>query len=394
MNKCDYKLNKLIKYFLLNLYLVIFFDSPFAVASDYFYVVKTKDVFSHVLYGSGYTPIYGNKGYLLQIAQYNQIDIAKLDKIKPGEKINLPENIILHGFKNDFARFKNKDITSKEIIFKNSFQDQLVFNTNVATQEKLNDDSFIVRKVASQSDISQDALPSVEQKSDLYSNNKNFNQYSDFSFYIGTGYSRIDSEILQNGSKAAFLSKPNDVLGFNWQFHLEQDFTLFFGYQKNTIQFSDANRGLVFNDKINQTQIFLGGLFKNIIESINLAVELGNYERIFAPSYQAGTATLENHFISYSKLQVSKNFYNKQKIQIETGLGYSFLGSVESSNYSVDQGYAYSGFLKVNQNLSRYSIFLQSDLGFIFQNTSNSKKNEKFVTTVLGIKMPIGDDSK
>jgi len=376
------KFTKLVKYFIL-------FSACSSAFADgrYFYTVKARDVFSSVLYGSGYTPIYGNqKGYLHDIAIYNNISVQKLDKISPGEKIYIPENLVIYGINNQFLKLKDKEKPSQEVIFRK--QNSIA---HVQTLSEIVAPHFAKPIVNSIANSIAKPKPVVVRKVSSEEEDKDYNQYSELTFKLGSGYSRVDSEISTNGSKAAFLSKPEEIFGVNWKFHLEEDFAIAFNLLKRTVGYSDSNRNSVLNDKINQTQLSTE-LIYSLPKAFNIFAEFGLSDMMFAPSYQTGTATVETRPINYYKAGLSKTFYKNKKINVDLGAAYTYLGSSESTNYSVQAGYGYEAFFKVSQKLSNYSVFIQSNLNQTVQNTSISKQNTKEFTSVLGVTFPFGEN--
>jgi len=352
--------------------LMIVTQQQAVASSTYYYYVKTDDVFSEVLYRSGYTPIYGfQTGFINEIAKFNKIDRIKLDKIYIGQKIYLPELIIKYGLDKEFIQLvPDSTNNSYQVIFKQ--------------QKKQQDDlktTQLVRKVASEKEKNEILLSS-------------FNQFSEMTFGFGTGYSRLDSELDSNLSRAALLSKPHENFFIKWDFFLEPEISFGVDFFKEQVVFSDSNNKVVYN---NQIKLISFGLTTSYhwTEFLTTGLRLGMNERLFAPSYQAGTASLESRAIFAYTINLQYKAYEKRKINVTFLTNYTMFNSEDkSTNFNLSSGFAASAGLAVRQNFKTFSAFVESIYEQANLKTSIGSQTEKNLTIYSGVKIPLGVEQK
>jgi len=180
-------------FFVTFLALFIFSINCLAVDGKYYYIVKTKDTLSQVLYKAGIKPLYSKSGAIVTLQKLNSKNIVDLNKIYPGQLIYL-----------------NKDFVEKAVMLKLavvSDQSEVVL---VETNNNLN------RDLASLST----ELKSEDVQQSLTVNNLTENvedQLGRFSFNLGFQYSRIDAIDVSTQGSSTFLTDISPKYGIQWE---------------------------------------------------------------------------------------------------------------------------------------------------------------------------------
>lgn len=368
---------------------LVFFVSINAMSAGgaYFYRIRPGDCVSNVIYRIGLEPIYGKKGYLLKLAQLNLKHISEIDKIKPGQKVYFSEDITK----------KAQELGVIEIVAENEIR----FRENERKIEPI----ARINEIPAQRNLAQVNLE-ADAKKELKSENLETKTQAEpqpqpetiiidkiedsrFLISLGSGYSRIDSKMLSTSAKATVLSKPMLGAKVNWTQDWSETFKTHIKWEYLSVTYKDANQGTIYNDKIDTTLFGMGSSYY-FNPGTKFIFELGIRDDIFIPSYQSGTATLETHPITYSKIGLSQRLAQVRSLKLSGEIGGSYLfGGSYSGSYDVNPGQEYYLKVKFSQKLKSMSIFADAEYKDLNQNTTASEQHRKDLHTNIGVEIPM-----
>lgn len=346
-----------------------------AMGKSYYYVVKKNDHASDILFRASLKPIYGKIGTLDALKNFNKDNIPNLDKIKPGDKIYFPEALALEAKAHDAI-----ELTSHlEIVFK------LAASARAPAGEACNSKPEL-EKSPPQSKIVESSRPVLDQKS--LPNLDQMPAQSEISVALEAGFSRIDSN--QNSGNATLLSKPHQGLSLNWTQLWSDDWQSSIQWKTSSVTFADSSQGSALGGEKQTTSSFSIGAKYQLSPKTSTAFEMGVREEIFAPSYSAGTATLETKPINFLKFSISKDIAQVRRLLLSGYAGASYLLGQSGSNYDVKAGYDYFGGVRIKHELKSFSIFASGEYDQSAQDSSLSNQSRKDIKTQIGLSIPFG----
>lgn len=338
----------------------------------YYYLVRSSDNVTTLLYLMDLRPIYKGAGTLAVMKRINKAKILDLNHVKAGDRLIFPRDYALQAQEKGLVRIKEDN--------------QIILNADL----ELMHDSL------SQRTPSRDKMKIPNSKANQFPTNKILEKgseipaQSEIEVAIETGYSRIDSKI--NSSNATFLSEPSIGAHVKWQQNWTDKYQSYisWGFKNNRFQDS-ANGSLLGGSQVSTSRLAIG-LIQNFSESMQGHLEIGSRQEIFAPSYSAATATLEAKPVSYSRFLFSKNLVEIKKLSLRGAIGASYLAGASGSSYDVKTGFEYLAQLEVSQKLKRNLLFAKIELSQASQKTSQTNQIRRDVQSFVGFTFPISEE--
>ncbi len=357
----------------LSLIIFTFSLNSYSADHSYYYVIKQNEVVSNVLYRAQLFPIYGKEGTLLILQKANSNHIEDLNKVKPGQKIYFPFEVV--------------QLAKSAGILQIRYENELVFLADVEplkTQKNISEVS-IKRSMAQELVVPSEPLQSVasmEKKEEISP------EQSRFVFSLGSGYSRVDSSISTTGATAVLLSRPLISGEVRWEHIWSEKYESLINLSFTSIPFQDANQGQVFDGhpSLSSTSI---GLVRRF-DSSYLSFETGVGEEIIVNSYQLGTASVELKPLTFLKPAYYKDLLQVRDLKLTAGLGFGYYLASSFGAYQVDPSFKYLGSIQVAQKFKNFSFFALGEYLDFSQKTSITTQRRREVKANFGFIIPLG----
>jgi len=355
------------------LFLIIFSLSlqTRAGEANYYYVTKTNDHVSKIIFRARLTPIYGKSGKLLILKKANLKNISDIDAISLNEKLYFPDDLATEAL--GLGQMKLKD--GNELVFK---EDDGPSSNHLTESER----NTIRRTVAEEN---KDIKQVVEGSRPLNAEDPQ----SRFVFSIGSGYSRVDSVINATGATAVLLSKPLIITDLKWEHLWSEVYESFIHFSYSSIPYQEANQGQIFNSHPSLSSTSFGVKY-NFQHPGRISLEAGVSEEVIIASYQAGTATVEAKPLTFLQSVYSRDVLEVKKLKMTLGFGASYFLSSTFGDNRINAGTKYLGQLQITQSFKNFSFFASGEYSDFLQKSNLTEQKRRDLNGNLGFIIPLG----
>lgn len=214
---------------------------------------------------------------------------------------------------------------------------------------------------------------------------------SDLSVQLVTGYSRIDAST--STGQATLLSQPSLGAGIEWRQHWSDVWTTRVRYGAGRLSFKNSDRGALGDPAqlVTETAFGVGRAFS---PSTIVNIELGAKDQLFAPSYVAGTATLETRPMTFARVSLEGNILRRSALSLDGEAAAGILFGASGSAYDVKNGSDASVELRLVQRMEAFSFFAGLRYARTAQDTSLATQSQTDLQTRFGFTLPLGKDDR
>jgi len=360
--------------------------NSFSADSRYYYVIKQNEVVSNILYRAQIVPIYGKDGKLYLLQKLNSDQIADLNKVKPGQKIYFPFEIVEPAKNAGYIEVRNEN----QIVFLNT-------NSPIVVPKKNSEDSAkrnVAQDSATNSAIAQEKMQiavgeASQHRTVVDKKEDHFPEQSRLVVSLGSGYSRVDSLINSTGANAVLLSRPLISGEIRWEHIWSEKYESLINLSFTSIPYQDASQGQVFeaHPSLSATSI---GIVRRF-DSGGLSFEAGVTEEIIVNSYQMGTATVELKPLTFLKPAYYKDLVQVRNLKLTAGLGFGYYLASSFGSYQVDPSIKYLGSVQIAQKFKNFSFFALGEYLDFTQKTSVTTQRRREVKANFGFIIPLGE---
>lgn len=359
--------------------LLLMFSIPvFAQDTDdrYYYVVQPNDTASDILYRAAIKPLYPRhkKSTLQTLIEENKGLLQDVSRIYPGQKIYFSKKTIEKALAQNLVEIKSK----KEIIFTATNTVEPLEAAPVAEFQK-------TETVAETS-----TLPSIDEATGKIAE-ASLQELPEgkVSFYLGSGYSKVESSYRTNAATASLLSDRLLHLKVSLHQPIDEKWEAYAEFDLLSVPYRDSFQNRVNSRSQNLTTFSFGGVL-SLPTSWSFKFGGGVSENIFAPSFQSGIVSVNKRSLLFLEGTAVKKLLERKGLKLNGDVGANWYLSDSSAGYSIDSGLAYKLGLEMIRSLSAKDWHARFEYIEKHFKTSVTDQDEKLFLATLGITFPAG----